>query len=174
MGFFLEFDEANNVVRLTFDPTVTTEDIAGAAYSALRAFAQTRTAPAGIADFSPVKSIELANGIIQSRARLPPTMPGGKMFVIVAPGDHIFGLSHMFSLHAERSRPHSGSSHHGAGLPTAGSRVAQFSSASKASLPRVWNRRMHRIHPRDEPGQPNDVQDGRSDGNASLLNCPST
>jgi hypothetical protein len=106
MGFFLEFDEANNTVRLTFESTVTTEDIAGGAYSALRDFVQSRSACRGIADFSQVTSVDVPSRTIQSRAQLPPAMPSGKLFVIVAPEDHIFGLSRMFSLHAERTRPH--------------------------------------------------------------------
>jgi hypothetical protein len=106
MGFFLEFDEVNNTVRLTFQNTLTTEDINGGAYSALRAFVESRPDCKGIADFSQVTSVDVASRIIQSRARLPPAMPNGKMFVIVAPDDHLFGLSRMFSLHAESTRPH--------------------------------------------------------------------
>lgn len=106
MGFFLEFDETNNTVRLTFESRVTTADIGGEAYSALRAFVASRPPCKGIADFSHVTTVEASSRTIQGRARLPPAMHGSLPFVIVAPQDHVFGLSRMFSVFAERTRPH--------------------------------------------------------------------
>lgn len=106
MGFFLEFDAANNTVRLTFEGTVTHGDIGGDAYSALRAFAASRPPCKGIADFSSATALEVPSQLIKDRARLPPAMNGRQMFVIVAPQHHVFGLSRMFSLLAEQTRPH--------------------------------------------------------------------
>jgi hypothetical protein len=105
MSFFLEFDAANNTVRLTFGATVTTEDIGGGAYSALRAFVKSRPPCKGIADFSGVKELKVPSHTIRERARFPRAMHGGQMFVIVAPQDHVFGLSRMFSLLADQTRP---------------------------------------------------------------------
>lgn len=110
MGFFLEFDSANNTVKLTFESTVTTADVSGGAYSALRDFVASRPACSemckGIADFSQVVTIEVLGSIIRDRAKLPPAMPGGQLFVIVAPRDHVYGLSRMFAMMAEQTRPH--------------------------------------------------------------------
>lgn len=106
MGFFLEFDEANNTVRLTFENPVTTADLGGNAYSALRAFVASRPPCKGIADFSHITSVETPTHIIRDRARMPPAMHGGLMFVIVAPQTHVYGLSRMFALVAEQTRPH--------------------------------------------------------------------
>ena len=105
MGFFLEYDQSNNTVRLTFEGSITPDDIGGGAYNTLRSFVASRPPCKGIADFSNVKVVEVASRMIQDRARLPPVL-GGQLFVIVAPEDHLFGLSRMFSLHAERTRPH--------------------------------------------------------------------
>jgi hypothetical protein len=106
MGFFLEFDATNNTVKLTFEATVTTADIGGGAYSALRDFVATRPPCKGIADFSHVTVVEVADHIIRDRAKLPPAMSGGQLFVIVAPRDHVYGLSRMFATLAEQTRPH--------------------------------------------------------------------
>lgn len=106
MGFFLEFDANNNTVRLSFEHTVTTADLDGGAYSALRTFVSSRPPCKGIADFSQVTTVEAPIHTLQERARLPPAMPGGLMFVIVAPQDHVYGLSRMFSVLAEQTRPH--------------------------------------------------------------------
>jgi len=106
MGFFLEFDEANNTVRLTFEGKVTAADIGGDAYAALQAFVSTRSPCKGIADFSKVTIVEAPNQLIQDRARAPAALPGGLPFVFVAPQDHLFGLSRMFTTLAETTRPH--------------------------------------------------------------------
>jgi hypothetical protein len=106
MGFFLEFDADNNTVKLTFEAIVTTTDIGGGAYSALRNFVSPRPPCKGIADFSHVKTVEVPSHTIRDRAKLPPAMPGGQLFVIVAPQDHVFGLSRMFTMLAEQTRPH--------------------------------------------------------------------
>ena len=106
MGFFLEFDAENNTVRLSFEGIVTTADVGGGAYSALRAFVSSRPPCRGIADFSQVTTVEAPIHTIKERARLPPAMFGELMFVMVAPQDHVYGLSRMFSLLAEQTRPH--------------------------------------------------------------------
>lgn len=106
MGFFLEFDAPNNTVRLAFEDTVTESDIGGAAYGALRSFVASRPPCRGIADFSPVTNVDATGELIRHRATLPPAMTGGLPFVLVAPQDHLYGLSRMFSLAADRSRPH--------------------------------------------------------------------
>jgi hypothetical protein len=105
MGFYLEFDAGNNAVRLTFEGTVTRADIGGGAYSALQSFVQTRPPCKGIADFSRVTQVEASSLAIRQRAKLGPAMPGGQMFVLVAPQDHMYGLSRMFSMVAEETRP---------------------------------------------------------------------
>ncbi len=106
MGFFLEFDAANNTVKLTFEATVTTMDIGGGAYSALRDFVASGFSCRGIADFSQVTTVEAPGSMIRNRAKLPPAMPGGELFIIVAPRDHVYGLSRMFAMMAEHTRPH--------------------------------------------------------------------
>ena len=106
MGFFLEFDATNNTVKLTFETTITTADIGGGAYAALRDFVSSRPPCNGIADFSHVTTVDVASQTIRDRAELPPAIPGSKLFVIVAPRDHVYGLSRMFAMMAEETRPH--------------------------------------------------------------------
>ena len=106
MGFFLEFDDANNTVKLTFETAITIADIGGGAYSALRDFVASRPPCKGIADFSQVTTVEVPGHTTRDRAKLPPAMHGEQMFVIVAPQDHVYGLSRMFAMMAEQTRPH--------------------------------------------------------------------
>jgi hypothetical protein len=106
MGFFLEFGDGNNTVKLSFETTITTADIGGGAYAALREFVAARPACKGIADFSHVTTVDVASQTIRERAKLPPAMPGAQLFVIVAPRDHVYGLSRMFAMMAEQTRPH--------------------------------------------------------------------
>jgi hypothetical protein len=106
MGFFLEFDAPSDTVRVVFDAIVTTEDIGGNVHAALRTFVSEHPQCQGIADFSHVKQFDVPSHVIRDRARLPPAMPSGKLFVMVAPQDHIFGLSRMFASFADQSRPH--------------------------------------------------------------------
>jgi hypothetical protein len=106
MGFFLSFDANNNTVKLTFDKVVTIADIAGDAYSALRSFVASQPSCKGIADFSHVSQVAASSDLIRGRARIPPAMPDGQLFVMVAPLDHIFGLSRMFATFADQTRPH--------------------------------------------------------------------
>jgi hypothetical protein len=105
MGFFLEFDAPNNTVRLTYEATVTQEDIGGKVYAALTAFVTDRPPCKGIIDLTHVTSFEASNDIVKERTRLPSAVPGGLMRVFVAPKDHLYGLSRMFSLMASETRP---------------------------------------------------------------------
>lgn len=106
MGFFLEFDEANNTVRLTFEGTITQADMGGAAYAALLSFIESRPACKGIVDFTHVTEVEIPSVAIRQHAKRDPGKPSELMFVLVAPQDHIYGLTRMFSTSAEHTLPH--------------------------------------------------------------------
>jgi hypothetical protein len=106
MSFFLEFDAGNNTVRLNFEGTITAADIRGNAYSALRDFVASHLPCRGIADFSRVTAVEVPSHLIRERAKHTPAIAGSQMFVFVAPQAHLYGLSRMFSIFAEETRPH--------------------------------------------------------------------
>jgi hypothetical protein len=106
MGFFLEFDAPSETVRVVFNETVSTADLAGSVYAALRAFVASHPHCQAIADFSGVKQFNVPSDLIRDRAAMPAAMPHGKLFVMVAPQDHIFGLSRMFASFADQTRPH--------------------------------------------------------------------
>ena len=61
---------------------------------------------AGIVDLSGVESFEVSSQMIHKLAALPPAFPDvNRLRVIVAPSAHIFGMSRMFQILTEGTRP---------------------------------------------------------------------
>jgi uncharacterized protein YggT (Ycf19 family) len=105
MSYHFEFDSTNRILRVGFEGPVTdqilTEFYAGAGeYVA-------RTLPRGaIIDFSAVTSFVVASSTVFILARSTPVMEDHKTIrVIVAPGEQVFGISRIFQILGESTRP---------------------------------------------------------------------
>lgn len=104
MGYFLEHDEANNVLRITCGG-VLKDELLKAAVAEGRRFLASHQGSRAIADFSGVTDFGVSTETIRAMAWEKPHGEETAVVVIVAPGDLVFGLSRMFSIHTEPTRP---------------------------------------------------------------------
>jgi hypothetical protein len=105
MGFRFEFDPGNKVLMVRVEGRLT-DQLLAEVLLAIRKYS-TETAPrAGIVNFSAVTEVATSSGFIRELARQEPVMlDASRPRVIVAPGEVMFGLSRMFQLAGERTRP---------------------------------------------------------------------
>ena len=105
MGFCVDFDANNNILRITFDGHVTDSVALGCAETVGRcatAYPEFR----GIVDLSQVTKYDVSPEVIRQLARTPPSVSGeAHALVTVAPKEHPYGMSRMFQLLTETTRP---------------------------------------------------------------------
>ena len=58
-----------------------------------------------IVDFTPINSIDVSPRTVQGLARSNPAFPPSRPKLIVAPSDHLYGMSRMYQLIGEQIRP---------------------------------------------------------------------
>jgi hypothetical protein len=105
MAFRFEFDSANRILLLRVDGRLT-DELLGELYKAIRKYSTVTDARAGILDFSSVTEFAVSSEIIRQFAHQEPAMPdASRPRIVVAPQTHAFGLSRMFQLTREDSRP---------------------------------------------------------------------
>ena len=104
MGYLFEFDEANNVLRVTWKGPLTDtpfiEEVAKA-----RKFLASRPGVRGIADYSGVTAENLSSEAIKRVAWAPTQGEERAVVVSVASSDMAFGMARMFSMLTEQQRP---------------------------------------------------------------------
>src|SRR5215472_16913504 len=104
MGYSFEFDEANNVLRVTWQGPLTdipfAEEVAKA-----RKFLASRPGVRGIADYSGVTAENLSLAAIKRVAGAPTRGEERAVVVSVVPNDLAFGLARMFEMLTEQQRP---------------------------------------------------------------------
>ncbi len=103
MSFRFEYDAANKIL-LGIVEGLLTEESAAAFYGAIRKYGIATDARAGIWDFSSAKE-NVASDTIRRVAKQEPAMPANRPCFIIAPDNHLFGLSRMFQLSGEHKRP---------------------------------------------------------------------
>ena len=105
MGFVVDVDTTNNILRVTMDGHVTDSIALSCAVTVGRCAAwypQYRC----IVDLSNVTKYDVSPEVIRQLARTPPTVsPETNTLVIVAPNEHPYGMSRMFQLLTETTRP---------------------------------------------------------------------
>lgn len=104
MSYFFEFEPAHSILRCTLCGSITDQQLVDCYRTAVRHVQRTNPALA-IVDLTSVASIEVSPATVQALARSEPTLPASRPRFIVAPRDHLYGLSRMYQILAERSRP---------------------------------------------------------------------
>ncbi len=106
MGFRFEFDAANKILLGRFEGRLTEESVAEF-YGAIRKYSTATDARAGIWDFSTVTEFAASSESIRGLARREPAMPDAtrRPRFIVAPATFLFGISRMFQISGESTRP---------------------------------------------------------------------
>jgi len=104
MGYFFEFDAANDVLRCSWEGRVT-DDLLLEFYSAVRRVVVLHPSRRGIVDFSGITAFEVSADALKRLAVLPTHFEIGSTLLIVAPQDVVYGLSRLFSAHSEHTRP---------------------------------------------------------------------
>ncbi len=104
MGFVLEFDAKNSILRGTVEGPVT-DGLLLDYYAAAAKYTASHTPCRGIWDFSKVAGkLEVSSDTIRRLVNRSPIIPAGYMRVIVAPQDFLFGMMRMLQLLSE-ARP---------------------------------------------------------------------
>ncbi len=106
MGFWFEFDPVNKVLLARVEGRLTDELLAET-QQAIRTRSIATDACAGIFDFSLVAEVALSAAFVRELAKQEPAMPDAtrRPRIIVAPTAVAFGLSRMFQMLGESTRP---------------------------------------------------------------------
>jgi hypothetical protein len=105
VGFVVEFDARNNILRVTFEGHLTDAVAFDCAETAAR-WAASHPRFRGIVDLSRVTKYDVSPESIRRLARTPPSpSPAAYTLVIVAPKEHHYGMSRMFQSLSEGTRP---------------------------------------------------------------------
>ena len=104
MGYSFEFDEANNVLRVTWKGPLTDEPFIEEVAKA-RKFLASRAGVRGIADYSGVTAESLSSDAIKRVAWAPTQGEERAVVVSVVSNDMAYGLARMFEMLTEQQRP---------------------------------------------------------------------
>ena len=105
MGFVVDFDATNNILRVTMDGHIT-DSVALSCAKTVGTYAASHRGYRGIVDLSNVTKYDVSPEVIRQFARTPPNVSGeADALVIVAPREHPYGMSRMFQLLSETTRP---------------------------------------------------------------------
>lgn len=105
MAFVFDFDPIHQILRSTFSRKVSFEDLLNHQRVAL--LLVTSLDPRfAIINLSAADPFEATADEIRALAKLPPAMPKmDRPRVIIAPSDHTFGMSRIFEIEGETTRP---------------------------------------------------------------------
>jgi hypothetical protein len=104
MGFVLDFDARNKILRVTLEGRLTDEILLGS-YDAAAGYVVSHSPCRGIVDFSGVTIFEVSSDAMRKLAERAPAFPAANMRVLVAPRAHIYGMTRMFQILGESTRP---------------------------------------------------------------------
>jgi len=104
VGFVLDFDAKNNLLRVTLEGRVT-DAILLDAYATTAKYAETHEPCRGLVDVSAVTKFDVSSAAVRELTRRPPAIPKGHMRVFVAPLDSMYGMVRMFQILTELTRP---------------------------------------------------------------------
>ena len=105
MGFVLEFDAKNNLLRGTMEGPLTDRLLLDY-YAVAARFTASHPPCRGLWDFSKIAGkLEVSSDTIKQLVKRSPIIPAGHMRVVVAPQDFIFGMTRMLQILSEETRP---------------------------------------------------------------------
>ena len=105
MGFVLEFDAKNNILRGTVEGPLT-DGLLLSYYEAAARYTASHPPCRGIWDFSRVTArVEVSSQTVRELVKRRPIIPVGYMRIVVAPQDIIFGMMRMLQILSEGARP---------------------------------------------------------------------
>lgn len=105
MGFVVDFDATNSILRITMEGHLT-DSVALTCAETVGRCAVSYPKFRGIVDLSKVTKYDVSPEVIRQLARTPPTVSTeAYALVIVAPKEHSYGMSRMFQLLTETTRP---------------------------------------------------------------------
>jgi hypothetical protein len=104
VGFAIDFDATNNILRLTLEGQVT-DTILLEAYATAAGYVALHAPCFGILDGSGVTKFEVSSNTVRELAVSAPIIPAGYMRVVVAPLDSVYGMVRMFQTLGESTRP---------------------------------------------------------------------
>jgi len=105
VGFAVDFDATSNILRVTMDGHIT-DSVALRCAETVGRYAASLREYRGVVDLSNVTKYDVSPEVIRQFARTPPNVSADAyMLVIVAPREHPYGMSRMFQLLSEATRP---------------------------------------------------------------------
>ena len=104
MGFVMDFDARNKILRVTLEGRVT-DAILLDAYATAARYVASHGPCRAIADVSGVTKFGASSSAIRELAGSTPVIPTGYMRVFVAPRDSMYGMVRMFQILTELTRP---------------------------------------------------------------------
>jgi hypothetical protein len=105
MGFVMDFDAKNNILRGTLEGPLTGAILLDS-YEAATRYTASHPPCRGLWDFSKVTAnADISTDIIRQVVGKSPIIPSGYMRVVVAPQDFLFGMMRMLQILSEEARP---------------------------------------------------------------------
>jgi hypothetical protein len=105
MGFVMDFDAKNNILRGTLEGPLT-GGILLDSYDAATRYTASHPPCRGIWDFSKAEAnVDISTDIIRQLVGRSPIIAAGYMRVVVAPQDFLFGMMRMLQILSEQARP---------------------------------------------------------------------
>lgn len=105
MPYHFDFDPTNQIARVRFTGQIKDDELKEC-YGKMAEFVALTDPRGSITDFSEATAFGVSRETIVELAKLPPALPDPqRVRVIVAPSPLIFGLSRMFEMEGERTRP---------------------------------------------------------------------
>jgi hypothetical protein len=104
MGFVMDFDRKNNILRLTTTGQLT-DSIVRDLYQTTARYLASHPPCRGIVDFTGVTEFEVSSRQVMELAGLPPAFPASFLRIAVAPRAEVYGMVRMFQISGEETRP---------------------------------------------------------------------
>jgi hypothetical protein len=103
MGFVMELDAKNNLLRVTLAGRIT-DAILFDGYAAMGKYLAVHPFCHSIAAFSLVTRADFSSEAVRQVAAAPP-LPTAALRILVAPMDSVYGMARMFQILGEKTRP---------------------------------------------------------------------
>jgi hypothetical protein len=104
MGFAVEFDAGNKILRVTLEGDITDPILTDAQATAAKYVASLGPCR-GIIDLSEVTTFNVSAELIRKQAEGQSAWPTGYMRILVAPKDSLYGMARMLQILCEDTRP---------------------------------------------------------------------
>jgi len=104
MGFVLDFDAKNNILRVRLEGRATDATVSDV-YVTVVGYTASHPPCRAIVDVSGVTAFEVSSSAIRRLVEAAPAFPIESMRIYVAPQAHVFGMARMFQILGENTRP---------------------------------------------------------------------